>query len=90
MVDVRLDRPGNLVVLEGYAPGWRARVDGAPAPLAPGNAVFLTVPLDAGEHRVELGYRPPSVLVGLGISGATLVAAVLALRARRPAAYSSS
>ena len=90
VVDVRLNRPGSLVVLEGYAPGWRARVDGALAPVAAGNAIFLTVPLNAGEHRVELGYRPRSVLIGLAVSGATLVAAALAMWVRRPRAYSSS
>ena len=91
VVDVRLNRPGSLVVLEGYAPGWRARVDGAPAPVAPGNAIFLTVPLNAGEHRVELGYRPPERSHRARRSPrATLVAAALAMRVRRPRAYSSS
>jgi lipoteichoic acid glycosylation protein len=87
---VRLDRPGQLVVLEGYAPGWRARVDGLPAPVAAGNGIFLTVPLGKGEHRVELAYRPPSVLLGLAISGATLAAVALGLGVPWARSYSSS
>ena len=86
VVEARLDRPGQLVVLEGYDAGWQARVDGTPTHVTVGNAIFLTVPLEAGAHRIELRYRPRSVVLGMALSGATLAAAALGLRRR---AYSS-
>ena len=90
VVEARLNRPGQLVVLEGYDAGWQARVDGAPARVLAGNAIFLSVPLEAGEHRIELGYRPRSVVLGLALSGATLAAVALGLLARRGRLYSST
>ena len=90
VVDARLDRPGQLVVLEGYDPGWQARVDERPVRVSAANAIFLTLPLDAGAHRIELLYRPRSVVRGLVLSGAALVAAAVVLRARRAPSYSST
>lgn len=90
VVEASLNRPGHLVVLEGEGAGWRARVDGLAAPLIAGNAIFLAVPLEAGEHRIELAYLPRSVFVGLALSGAALAAVVFALRAGRARSYSST
>jgi hypothetical protein len=61
-------RPGVLVVTEGYDPGWRAWVDGAPAPVWRANAIFRAVPVGEGDHRVEMRYRPPSVAWGTAAS----------------------
>jgi hypothetical protein len=83
LVEARLSRPGELVVLEGFDRGWRARVDGREARLRTANTVFLSVPLEAGEHRVELAYRPTSAAVGLLASLASALAVGLALARRR-------
>jgi hypothetical protein len=92
-LEARVSRPGELVVLEGFDRGWRARVDGRAAPLGPANAVFLSVPLDAGRHQVELLYRPASVGLGLGVAAAGALAAGWLLARRRsgpePAARSA-
>ena len=40
----------------------------------------------AGRHRIEMAYRPRSVLLGLAVSALTLAAAVLLLRRPRGAA----
>jgi hypothetical protein len=86
-VEATLSRPGQLVVLAGFDPGWRAWVDGRPVAPQPANAVFLSVPVEAGVRRVELAYRPGGVLPGLGVSAAVALAALLLVaRARtRPA-----
>ncbi len=84
LVEARLSRPGELVVLEGFDRGWRARVDGREASPRPANTIFLSVPLEAGEHRVELAYRPISVTVGLVVTVASALAVGLALARRRP------
>jgi hypothetical protein len=74
-----LSRPGQLVWLEGFDAGWRARVDGRPALPEPANAVFVSVPLAAGAHEVEFAYRPRSVAVGLAVSAAAAAGALLLL-----------
>jgi hypothetical protein len=70
--------PGYLVVAEAYHRGWRATVDGRPAAVMPANALFRAVAVPAGRHRVEMVYRPQSVLLGLGISALAALAAVAA------------
>ncbi len=73
-LDVALDGDGLLVVTEQSFPGWQAFVDGEPAPLHTADMIFRGVPLAAGEHAVELVYRPRSVLVGALATVACLVA----------------
>jgi hypothetical protein len=52
------DGPCLLVLAQPWAPGWLARIDGAPAPLARTNVAGLGVVVPAGRHVVELDYRP--------------------------------
>jgi hypothetical protein len=74
-----LNRPGYLVVLEGYDGGWRARVDGQPIEPGIANGVFLGVRLPAGRHRVELSYRPRGLVAGAALSGLALAGGGLLL-----------
>jgi hypothetical protein len=84
--DVDLHGDGYLVLVDAYDPGWRATIDGRPAPVQRANVAFRAVAVPAGRHHVRLAYRPPAVALGLGLSalGATMVA-VLALRKGRAA-----
>jgi hypothetical protein len=85
-LEARLDQPGYVVLAEGYDPGWRARVDGAPAEVRRANIGLRAVAVPAGTHLVELVYRPPSVTAGLAVSAlALVVAAVVGARSRRTA-----
>jgi len=59
------DGPCLLVLAQPWAPGWRARVDGAPAPLVRTNVAGLGVIVPAGRHTVELDYRPRRWLDGV-------------------------
>ena len=81
-VAVAARRRGVLVVTEGYDPGWRAWVDGAPAPVWRANAIFRAVPVGEGDHRVEMRYRPPSVAWGAAASvlGAALAGVLIGRR----------
>lgn len=45
-----------LVYLDNADPGWRAFVDGTPAPLYVANLAFKAVKLPPGEHEVRLTY----------------------------------
>jgi hypothetical protein len=73
--------PAFLVLGEAAYPGWRATVDGKAAAIVRADHVLRGLPLTAGEHRVELEYRPRSFFVGLAVSAAVLLALVLLGRA---------
>jgi hypothetical protein len=79
--DVDTDVPAYLVVVDAWAPGWRASVDGVPAPVVRANLAFRAVPVSPGHHRVELRYRPRSVRDGLVVSGLAVLGSIaVALR----------
>jgi len=51
VIDARLDAAGYVVLLEGWAPGWTALVDGRPAELLRANTAFRAWPSRAGRTR---------------------------------------
>jgi hypothetical protein len=67
--------PGLLVLSELAYPGWRAIVDGKPAPVETVGGLLRGVRLPAGEHEVYFLFRP--VLVYVGLCLAALIWAVL-------------
>jgi hypothetical protein len=82
-VETRLSDDGFVVAVDTYDPGWRTSVDGRPVRLLRANVAFRAVPVPAGNHVVEMSYRPPTVAWGLGISIlGLLLAAALTLRLR--------
>jgi hypothetical protein len=86
IVAAELSRPGHVVLVDTWDPGWRATVDGVATPVLRANVAFQAVPVPAGRHRIELVYRPPSVVVGVAVTLAALAAAlVVAKRGPRPA-----
>lgn len=77
--------PALLVLMDTYASGWRAAVDGAPARIYPADLAFRGVLLPAGRHVVRMVYRPWGVEAGLALSGAgwlALIGLVIAQRRR--------
>lgn len=78
---VHLARPGFLVVSDSWYPGWRATVDGSPAPILKANLALRAIPLEAGTREVRLLYDPLSVKAGAMVSAATLVVCALLLAA---------
>ncbi len=71
--------PALLILSEPYYPGWQATIDGQAAPLLRANYVFRAVPLPAGEHTIELIFRPLSFTIGAMISGVAVVVIVVTL-----------
>ncbi|NIP59557.1 MAG: hypothetical protein GWM92_14635, partial [Gemmatimonadetes bacterium] len=53
---VRAAAPALLVLSENWFPAWRARVDGVEAPVLRAYHTLRAVPVEAGEHRVEIFY----------------------------------
>ena len=77
----RADCAGLLVLSEPDAPGWKALLDGIPAPIVPTNGMFSGVLLPAGAHMVTRSYEPVSLAVGALLSLLSL-AILLAWSAR--------
>lgn len=81
---------GYLNVIDSYDPGWRVEVDGEPAILLRGNALYRAVRLAPGQHEVRFRYRPIPFFAGLMVTMATLLALLIGcgrewLTARGPA-----
>jgi uncharacterized membrane protein YfhO len=66
--------PALLVLNDSNFPGWRAYVNGQPAPMISANYLFRGVLIQSGRSIVEFRYEPRSFQAGLGLSLAALVA----------------
>jgi hypothetical protein len=83
-VAVSARRRAYLIVTDRYDPGWKALVDGHPAPLERANVAFRGILVPPGSHEVDLRYRPPAVVWGAATSGIGLIVLLgLALATRR-------
>jgi uncharacterized membrane protein YfhO len=67
-IEADADAPALLVLNDANYPGWRAWVDGRPAPILAADHLFRGVSVPTGRHVVEFVYRPASFLWGLAVS----------------------
>jgi hypothetical protein len=83
IVKAALACPGMVILSDTFYPGWRATVDGKPAAILEADGIFRGVDVPAGEHIIDMKYRPMSVIGG-GILSllAGLIAAVAFFRSR--------
>jgi hypothetical protein len=79
VLEVDTDADGVLVLSEIAYPGWEATVDGRQTPILRANTVLRALPLQAGQHSVELVFRPWTVYMGLAISLLTLIVVLIAV-----------
>ncbi|MGH2606493.1 MAG: hypothetical protein ACRDG5_07855, partial [Anaerolineales bacterium] len=80
--EVEANGPGYLILAEPVYPGWRAWVDGEPAPIEAVGDLWRAVELPAGPHRVRIEFAPARVSLGAAISLLTLAAVAFAGRRR--------
>jgi uncharacterized membrane protein YfhO len=73
-VSVDARRPGFLVLVDGYDPGWEASVNGRRTAVLRANVAFRAVPVPEGRSDVVFRYAPPSVAAGVALSAATALA----------------
>lgn len=62
------DGPGWLLVRSTHARGWRATVDGQPAPLMRADGRHRAVAVPSGRHAVMLRYEPPWLWPGAALT----------------------
>jgi len=65
---VHAPQPGFLHLTDQYFPGWRATVNGTPAPILRANFLFRAVEVPAGDSLVEFRFVPVSLYVGAAVS----------------------
>lgn len=79
---------GFVVLADHFYPGWKASVDGVPAPIYMANAETRAVYVPAGGHLIEFNYRPDSLFYGfIGASIGLLLLAGLCSFAAAPSVW---
>ena len=76
--------PASVLVRDGWAPGWTARIEGKPARLGP-RGRHRSVAVPAGRSHVDMAYRPPWLVTALPLSGLALAAVAWLARGDRRA-----
>ncbi|HXF69756.1 MAG TPA: hypothetical protein VNK89_08105, partial [Thermoflexus sp.] len=82
-LEVWTERPGFLVIGDVWYPGWRAWIDGRPAPVLRAYTALRAIPVPAGAHRIVVRYEPLSVRLGLALSSLALLLALATCWPRR-------
>ncbi len=75
-VRVRTAADSMLVATDSWYPGWSATVDGRPAPLYAADAAFRGIAVPAGNHTVEMRFKPAVIFYSAALSIAALLAAL--------------
>jgi hypothetical protein len=79
--------PALLVVADLDYPGWKATIDGSPAPVLRANGLVRAVPVPEGAHSVTLTFAPDSFFTGLRRTLVSLAIAALVALLALPAAW---
>src|SRR5262249_25175899 len=86
---VKMDKAGLVVFSEIMYPGWKAWVDGQPAPLLTADHAFRSLWVGQGDHKVDFRFQPlwagPLLWGGvIWVLGALLYGAFLLFGKRNP------
>ncbi|XME03090.1 YfhO family protein [Lachnospiraceae bacterium C1.1] len=66
--DIDLSADGHLVFQIPYEKGWTLKVDGIEKEIETFDSLYISTPLEAGHHRIELSFYPEGFNEGLIIS----------------------
>jgi hypothetical protein len=71
-IEFRIDNDGPVWLRIGmtWYPGWQAWIDGHKTPIYHGDYLFSAIHAPAGSHQLVFSYRPLSLSVGVGATGA--------------------
>jgi hypothetical protein len=73
-IEASLPRPGFLLLLDTYFPGWTASVNGWPAQIYRADYSFRAVSLPMGKSTINFSYQPKSLCIGMALSVTSLLA----------------
>jgi uncharacterized membrane protein YfhO len=76
VIQAQMSCRGMVILTDTWFPGWRATVDGRAAVIEKAYGAFRGVVVEAGDHTVEMRYRPWSVFLGAGMTGAAALVAL--------------
>ena len=76
-VDVDAKRPAVLRLADLYYPDWKVTVDGKPERLLRADHVMRAVVVPAGRHKVEFKFASSAFTLGLWVSFASALVALL-------------
>jgi hypothetical protein len=76
-IQARMNCRGMVILTDGWFPGWRATVDGRAAVIEKAYGAFRGAVVEAGDHTIEMRYRPWSVFIGGAMTGMAGVVALL-------------
>jgi uncharacterized membrane protein YfhO len=78
-INTQSNSPSLLVIGQNFYPGWRGELDGKQVEILRVNYTQQGVLLPVGEHKIVLRFQPRSFVVGLSISGLSLILIILLL-----------
>ncbi|HEX4386288.1 MAG TPA: YfhO family protein [Myxococcales bacterium] len=84
LVNINAVSESVLEVGEHYDPGWRAEVDGKPAPVVALDGAIEAAVVPAGRHQVEFHFWPVGFTPGLIVAAAALAITLGAGRRSKP------
>ncbi|HLY25003.1 MAG TPA: YfhO family protein, partial [Aggregatilineales bacterium] len=76
-VQTHSSAPALLALSQLDYPGWQATVDGQPTAILRADTALMAIATPAGDHTVQLDFRPVTYLMGSLISVLTLIVVVL-------------
>ena len=82
---INVTEPGTFVLSVAYEPGWTLKVDGRVTEIDLFDEMFISTPLDAGEHTIEISFFPAGLKGGMLISliSIAVLAGILWAKRRR-------
>lgn len=77
VIAAHLSCPGMLLITDNYTRGWQAvslvEKRERNYEIFRANYTLMAIPLEKGEHRLRVFYRPRTLILGAGISALTLI-----------------
>ncbi|MFO7973238.1 MAG: YfhO family protein [Candidatus Hydrogenedentota bacterium] len=77
IIEVTAEQDAILVLNDAFYPGWKAWIDDGPTEVFPAYSIFRAVRVPEGDHTIVFRFRPWSFRIGLSLSIATLLFALV-------------
>ena len=68
VIEVSTPQNGWVMLSDTWYPGWQAYLDDEKVEIVRGYSMFRTIQVPAGDHRINMNYKPLSFLLGMVIS----------------------